>query len=203
MSTFYTCLLNTDSTKGRTFYRSKARKQWLHKKLPSATMKQQRKQNYCHCKNHLIIIISTFFCPSLERGRKNKSVIKLKGLLYWILKILSWFNTGIKNLQIFGRIERKVGCGVDPRHAFATLQLITYAHQHWYLPQLHGPCSSWRGTVWRTRNSSSSSHLHSYVAHFHLSVSKKMEDACTGIFFFHFKRKHLTYTESKELWDMH
>lgn len=110
-------------------------------------------------------------------------------------KILLWFNTGIKNLQIFGRIERKVGCGVDPTHAFATLQLITYAHQHWYLPQLHGPCSSWRGTVWRMRNSSFSSHLHSYVAHFHLSVSKKMEDACTGIFFFHFKRKHLTYTE--------
>lgn len=129
------------------------------------------------------IIISTFFCPSLERGRKNKSVIKLKGLLYWILKILSWFNTGIKNLQIFGRIERKVGCGVDPRHAFATLQLITYAHQHWYLPQLHGPCSSWRGTVWRMRNSSFSSHLHSYVAHFHLSVSKKWKMHVQAIFF--------------------
>lgn len=98
-------------------------------------------------------------------------------------KILSWFNTGIKNLQIFGRIKRKVGRGVDPRHAFATLRLITYAHQHWYLPQLHDPCSSWRGTVWRMRNSSFSSHLHSYVAHFHLSVSKKWKMHVQAIFF--------------------
>lgn len=112
-------------------------------------------------------------------------------------KNLSWFNTGIKNLQIFGRIKRKVGCGVDPRHAFATLQLITYAHQHWYPRPLHGPCSSWRGTVWRMRNSSFSSHLHSYVAHFHLSVSKKWKMIAQAISFFLFKLRHLTYTESR------
>lgn len=144
-----------------------------------------------------------YFFLTITRKREEKQICyitKRSSILNF--KILSWFNTGIKNLQIFGRIERKVGCGVDPRHAFATLQLITYAHQHWYPRPLHGPCSSWRGTVWRKRNSSFSSHLHSYVAHFHLSVSKNGR-CMYRQFFSHFKQKHLTYTESKELLDMH
>lgn len=146
--------------------------QWNNRETKLLSL--QKSSNY----NNLYI-----FLPITRKREEKQICYTLKGLLYWILKILSWFNTRIKNLQIFGRIERKVGCGVDPRHAFATLQLITYAHQHWYLPQLHGPCSSWRGTVWRTRNSSSSSHLHSYVAHFHLSVSKKWKMHVQAIFF--------------------
>jgi hypothetical protein len=47
----------------------------------------------------------------------------------------------------------------------------TYVHPHWCLHPRRDPYSSWRGNVWKMKNSSFSSHLHLHVAHYHLSIT--------------------------------
>lgn len=56
------------------------------------------KQNYCHCKNHLYNNLYIFL--TITRKREEKQICyKTKRSSILNFKILSWFNTGIKNLQ--------------------------------------------------------------------------------------------------------
>lgn len=142
------------------------------------------KQNYCHCKNHLIIIISTFFCPLLERGREKTNLLYTKRSSILNFKILSWFNTGIKKLQIFGRIERKVGCGLDPQTCIC-YPTVNYLRSS----ALISSPTAWSLLFMKGNRLENEKFFFFFsfafiCCTFPFVCEQKMEDACTGNLFF-------------------
>lgn len=135
----------------------------------------QKSSNY----NNLYIFLT------ITRKREEKQICyitKRSSILNF--KILSWFNTGIKNLQIFGRIERKVGCGVEPQTCIC-YPTVNYLRSS----ALISSPTAWSLLFMKGNRLENEKFFFFFsfafiCCTFPFVCDQKMEDACTGNFFF-------------------